>query len=1117
LEKEVSCRVSNALIRYVESNSRDTTSLFEGLSYSKVDLENPLNWITPETRDILAERAANILNNEKVMYQIGLETPTQKPMAGLDTMIRLFGSPQIAYANISRFYSFFDRTVRFEVDILKENFAIVRMIPEPNYSPSIQACYFTQGILTSIPVLWNLAPAEIQEFKCGCKSRLKEHQTEIGLTISGCLYEINWQSPKSKTRTFIDNNIFRANRKTENPIKVLESSYALLDQKNSELTQRNLQLSKVREIAEGIDLAKSTEDVFKFIVNLSMDIPQISFAMVQKADPATGYLTTPYFSKFRDENMLQRLKAIGFDLVNQFGKHPESTNSGFKLSNLPVINEYLRNPRIMVADRLSQVLTGLWSPRICDRIQEEIGFKKIVIVPLKVDHQSAGSLLFYLNADLPMDILEMIGTHCSIALKNVMTLQSLERRNRELTAVNSIAGQTMAETDLAKIIRRSISEMMTLFSATSVSIHLLDEKEDKLRMIDQEGMPEKIIDMSRIIDKNSPFGKILASNSDLLKSTMNAYSDEYPQFADLIPGQSQIFLLTIPLITQAKRSGIATITRNNHGFEEDEESLFKSIGHQLSIAIENAMLHENLVTRIHELESTKNNLADSEEKMRLTLEAASEAIMVTASDGKIIQANDEVINLHGYTNDRDFIGTNALNYVDYIDRHRMMENLKNIQEGGTFKKGEYTLIRKDGSRFPAECSISAFNNSLGQFQGFVICFRDISKRQEAEALLKESERKYRLIAENTNDLIAVVNFSGNYQYVSPSYNQMGYDPNQMIGKQSLDYIHPEDKYYIQRLNMTGFNPKVLDSADLNRLSVSQLIEFRFKDSTGNWHNMEASGNLIETPDGKGFNILMIARDITARKQAQEELEILFQAEKNLRFALEKEINTRAEFFRAVVHELKTPLTPIVASSETMMDLIEDKMFKKLAENVFKGAIRLNTRVDELLDMSRGELGILKLDRQPMDPGLLIRDVADYIKAQTTNNKQNLLVDVPDSLPHINADESRLRQVLLNLLDNAMKFTPQGGQIYLRAKCDMKNLIVEVQDTGRGIDESEQARLFKPYNRIEEDRQHFSGLGLGLALSKQLIELHGGQLKVCSQKGQGSTFTFVLSINAPCPN
>jgi signal transduction histidine kinase len=303
-------------------------------------------------------------------------------------------------------------------------------------------------------------------------------------------------------------------------------------------------------------------------------------------------------------------------------------------------------------------------------------------------------------------------------------------------------------------------------------------------------------------------------------------------------------------------------------------------------------------------------------------------------------------------------------------------------------------------------------------------------------------------------------------------------------------------------------------AELKKTGITKFLEFRIKDATGEWHYLEASANLIESQDGKDINILTIGRDVTTRKQAQEELELLYQTEKGLRFALEKEINTRAEFFRALVHELKTPLTPIVASSETIMDLIEDKMFKKLAENVYQGALRLNNRVDELLDISRGELGILKLDCQPMDMGLLIQDTANYIKAQIAHNHQILIVDIPDYLPQINADESRLRQVLLNLLNNAMKFTPSGGRILLKARSDQELLTVEVQDTGDGIDEEEQSRLFKPYNRIEEDRQHFSGLGLGLALSKQLIDLHGGKISVSSQKGQGSTFSFSLAINPP---
>jgi len=123
----------------------------------------------------------------------------------------------------------------------------------------------------------------------------------------------------------------------------------------------------------------------------------------------------------------------------------------------------------------------------------------------------------------------------------------------------------------------------------------------------------------------------------------------------------------------------------------------------------------------------------------------------------------------------------------------------------------------------------------------------------------------------------------------------------------------------------------------------------------------------------------------------------------------------------------------------------------------------------------------------------------------------LNAELPLSLPAIRADEDRLRQVVLNLLNNAFKFTPAGGSITVRARKNEGYLVVEVQDTGRGISREEQGRLFEPYQQLDEERTRLSGLGLGLSLSKKLVELHGGQIWVQSEKGKGSTFSFSIPL------
>jgi len=248
--------------------------------------------------------------------------------------------------------------------------------------------------------------------------------------------------------------------------------------------------------------------------------------------------------------------------------------------------------------------------------------------------------------------------------------------------------------------------------------------------------------------------------------------------------------------------------------------------------------------------------------------------------------------------------------------------------------------------------------------------------------------------------------------------------------------------------------------------------------------------------------------------ANEQLEELYQQEKELRQELEEEMRKRIEFTRALAHELKTPLTPVVMSSEVLASELKDETMLRLARNISRGAANLNSRIDELLDLARGEVGMLQIKPEQVDVLQLIREVVADVAPVRLSREQSLILRLPPSLPLVWGDRVRLRQIVLNLLNNAFKFTPAGGKITLRARQEDGNLVVEVKDTGPGIAEEEQQRLFDPYHRKESDRERLSGLGLGLALCKTLVELHKGRIWVKSRAGRGSTFGFSLPLEGP---
>jgi len=249
----------------------------------------------------------------------------------------------------------------------------------------------------------------------------------------------------------------------------------------------------------------------------------------------------------------------------------------------------------------------------------------------------------------------------------------------------------------------------------------------------------------------------------------------------------------------------------------------------------------------------------------------------------------------------------------------------------------------------------------------------------------------------------------------------------------------------------------------------------------------------------------------ALQESEGELKELYEHEKDLREKLEEEMHKRVEFTRALVHELKTPITPVLAGSELLLEEIKEERLRGLVQSIGRGASNLNRRIDELLDLARGEIDTLQLQSESVEPLPLLQEIGYEVGPMVLRGEQSLNVELPSTLGTVWADRERLRQIVLNLLNNAFKFTPAGGTITLKAREDGANLVVEVEDTGPGISKEDQKRLFEPYHRVAEDRERLSGLGLGLALSKNLVELHGGQIWVQSRKGKGSTFGFSVPL------
>jgi len=233
-------------------------------------------------------------------------------------------------------------------------------------------------------------------------------------------------------------------------------------------------------------------------------------------------------------------------------------------------------------------------------------------------------------------------------------------------------------------------------------------------------------------------------------------------------------------------------------------------------------------------------------------------------------------------------------------------------------------------------------------------------------------------------------------------------------------------------------------------------------------------------------------------------------------ALETKEEEWLRFIDTLSHELKTPLTSIIAAAGLLAEELQnagDKSHQRLIQTIIQNAGTLETRLADLLDIVKTGTGSIELQLEPVDIKSLLRGTGMQISPIIQEKGQHLRMDLPPSLPLVHGDGQRLEQVVLNLLNNATKFSPEGCDITLKARSQDSEILVEVIDAGIGIAKEQQTRLFKPYSRLNADRQSHPGLGLGLALAKQIVELHGGRIWVESEPGGGSNFSFSIPLRA----
>ena len=378
------------------------------------------------------------------------------------------------------------------------------------------------------------------------------------------------------------------------------------------------------------------------------------------------------------------------------------------------------------------------------------------------------------------------------------------------------------------------------------------------------------------------------------------------------------------------------------------------------------------------------------------------------------------------------------------------------------------------------------------------------ERKAAETALQESEKKYRSLVNNIHIGVSrsTPEIEGRFVEVNRAMEEItGYSRAELLGMDIRRlFVHPEGRAKFIR-NFRAFPLKSHREIEVRKKDGSEVIV-----SISVTPVADETGNLLYI-DG-------IMEDITQRKQKEAVLQELYEKEKSQRKELQEEARNRGLFINVLAHELRTPLTPILASTGMLREIIskgQDEIQKRLVSNIDISAQTLARRLEELLDLARYSRGTFALNREAVNLHEFFSEVLARFKPTIDERRQTLSTSLAENLPEAVIDPSRMEQVIINLLSNASKFSSAGDEIVFKAAVDDNGLLVEVTDSGIGISAEEQARLFQPYHRVEQDRQKFPGIGLGLAVSRQIIEAHGGTIRVTSQRGRGSTFHFRIPL------
>ncbi|MFM7575402.1 MAG: PAS domain S-box protein, partial [Microcystaceae cyanobacterium] len=511
------------------------------------------------------------------------------------------------------------------------------------------------------------------------------------------------------------------------------------------------------------------------------------------------------------------------------------------------------------------------------------------------------------------------------------------------------------------------------------------------------------------------------------------------------------------------------------------------ISDQISIAIQQSLLYERLQQELAERQQAETQLRQVGQLQQAILDGANYSIISVNLKGVIQSFNKGAEKLLGYWAEEVIGQETPLLFHDPEEiKRRSLQLSQELRRKvaanfgvftakarlGVTDEHEWTYIHRDGTRIPVLLSVNSLLNEQGQCSGYVGIASNLSERKAIEA----AQHKLELVVKNTSEFIAIADLDQNITFLNESGQKLvGIQGREaVLNTRILDYYPPQEYPLIQETVI----PQILTTGYwegetyLRHFTTEQLIPV-----------LATTFTIPDTATGLPTNFVAIMRDITHIKQAEQRILTALDQERELS-------ELRSRFISMASHEFRTPLA-IIASSTGILEMYQERLTtEKRIQHLhrIKNSIHhMTDLLDDVLLVSRAES-----ERLPFNPTIQdLRDFCDQLVAELQLSSQDHTIQFqvlnPDQNWEMAFDTKLLRQILTNLLSNALKYSPQGGDIQLRLSYQAPNVCLEVQDQGMGIPAEDLGRLFTPFHRAH-NVGNIQGTGLGLTIIKKCAEL-----------------------------